>query len=545
MNKVLSTAVLLSLTMTGSIFAASPIPTFDKEAVTTQPYQRTGEQDKTVDTSAVTAPQTGNTGTAQHPAFFVQKIELEGTPVEDDQGKLKAILDSYTNRSVEVSELQDLTAKVTEYYRTKGFTVPQAVIPPQEVKDGVLKIHVYTAKYDDVKIVSNTSDVADSVLQRYIHNLHPGDTITDKNIELAMNNLNDLPAVTARAVLEPGSQPETTKVGIEVLRRPVWNNYIFTDNGGGYYSGRWRYGFNTEINNPGHQGDKFIISGMLTSKDVKNYGIRYETPWGGDGTRVGIGFSQSSYELHTNDLYDSLGQSKGISLYGMTPLYRNRLQRVTAIYGYDYRKIKDRLHFNMPGLPEIDTNKQANVYHVGISGSQYYPNQFTQYDLIYWRGNMKTEGGAYYDGTYHKLTGDFLNIWYDGDWNYRITASGQLANRPLDGSEQFYIGGMNGVRAYAANDGYGDNGYLVSGEIRRATGIKYLEAAAFIDYGGAKNRLNRQWTHEAGWGLGLRYQKDKDWNISLDWAKKIDGHRDGSEPNNHDSRWWLQIYKMI
>lgn len=439
---------------------------------------------------------------------------------------------------------------MTEYYRTQGYTVPQAVIPPQEVENGILKIHVYTAKYDTIALVKNESDVKDRVLQRYIHSLKSGETIKDKPLELAMNNLNDLPAVTARAVLAPGTQDGTTKLGIEVLRRPVWNNYVFFDNGGGYYSGKYRYGFHTEINNPAHLGDKVILSGMLTSHDVKNYSMRYELPVGSDGTRWGVGWNQSSYELHTNDFYDSLGQSRGLSWYGLTPLYRDRLNRLTLLYGYDHRRIRDRLHFHILSGMESITDKTSDVWHIGIGGSQYDPNQFTQYDLIYWQGRIRTDdhmgSTTAYDGTYHKLTGDLLSVWYDGPWNYRINASGQLANRSLDGSEQFYLGGMNGVRAYGASDGYGDAGYLVSGEIRRQTGIKNLEAAVFVDTAGAKLRGSTPvWDHLSGWGVGLRYQKPDDWNVQLDYAWKIHARDDRTEPDNHNGRLWLQVYKMF
>ena len=536
---------------------ASPIPTFDKEAVTTQPYGRTGQQERTVDTSRVYG-QSGNTGTAECPAFYIQKIILQGTILpEEEQDGLQQILKAYSQRNVEVRELNELTQKITEYYRTKGYTIPQAVLPPQEVANGVLTIHVYTAAYDSIRVLKNESDVADAVVQRYVKTLHPGDTIKDTALEGVMNTLNDLPAVTARAVLAPGDTAGTTKVGIEVLRRPVWNNYVFVDNGGGYYSGKYRYGFHTEVNNPSHSGDKFILSGMMTNHDVKNYGIRYEAPIGNDGTRWGIGWSQSSYELNTNSFVQSLGQSRGISFYGLTPLYRDRLQRLTLLYGYDHRNIKDRNQFRLdilPGIPvfgEFSTEKISNVFHIGLSGSQYYPNQFTQYSLIYWNGHIRTDTGSgssmYYDGTYHKVTGDLLNIWYDGAWNYRINASGQLANRALDSSEQFFLGGMNGVRAYGASDGYGDAGYLVSGEIRRQTGIPYLEAAVFADTAGAKLRDagSNAWDHLSGWGVGLRYQKPNDWNVQLDYAWKIHARQDRTEPDNHNGRWLLQVYKMF
>ena len=314
-----------------------------------------------------------------------------------------------------MAELQQLISRINEYARTCGYTVAQAIVPPQEVKQGELEIAVYVAKYDDIEIISNESDVADRVLAGYIHkNLQSGAYIMDKPLEMTMNNINDLPGVVARAILAPGSKPGTTKVKVQVLRRPVWNNYVFTDNAGGYYSGRYRYGFNTEINNPGHQGDKIILNGMLTNHDTKNYGARYEAPVGRDGTRWGIGWSQSSYDLNTNSFYNSLGQSRGFSFYGLTPVYRDRMNRVTAIYGYDHRKIKDRLQLKAAGLAgiELTTEKMANVYHAGISGSQYLPNRFSQYSLIYWYGNLNG-GGKSIDGDYHKLTSDLLHVIYD------------------------------------------------------------------------------------------------------------------------------------
>ena len=545
MTKTAYAAMVLSMLLTCPAWAQSPIPTFDKEAVTDHPYNRTGRQEVVVDEASSRIYRPGNTGTDGDPAFFIRHITLTGFALPDDYGRLQALLQSYSGRSVKVSKLQELTGAVTAYAKACGYPVVQAVVPPQEIAGGQLEIKVYVAKYDEVRLVQNRTDVADSVLQGYLHSLRPGEVMTDKPLELAMNNLNDLPGVTAKAILRPGREAGTTAVDVQAERRPVWNNYVFADNGGGYYSGRYRYGFNTEINNPGHNGDKITLSGMMSSHDVQNYSVRYETPAGYDGTRLGAAFSRSEYELHTNSWYTSLGKSQGISLYGMTPLYRDRMNRLTAIYGYDHRNIEDSYRFRDRHVPEIKVSKQADVWHAGFSGSQHYPNEFTQYDLIYWYGHMDTDGGSYLDGTYHKLTGSMLKLWYDGPWNYRVRFQGQLANRALDGSEQFYLGGMNGVRAYGSNDGYGDAGWLGSAEIRRQTGIEGLEAAAFIDTGYANNKSSGYSEHLSGWGLGLRYSKPNDWYVQLDWARKIDGRRDWSEPADHDSRWWFQVYKMF
>lgn len=549
MNKKLMAAAVMCSLMSTTAFAANPIPTFDKEAVTTHPYNRTGQQEQQVTgmQGASELYKPGNTGTEANPAFFVAKVKLTGFTLPDKNGKLVAICKEYEGRSLQMAELQQLISRINKYARTCGYTVAQAIVPPQEVKQGELEITVYVAKYDDIEIISNESDVADRVLAGYIHkNLQSGAYIMDKPLEMTMNNINDLPGVVARAILAPGSKPGTTKVKVQVLRRPVWNNYVFTDNAGGYYSGRYRYGFNTEINNPGHQGDKIILNGMLTNHDTKNYGARYEAPVGRDGTRWGIGWSQSSYDLSTNSFYNSLGQSRGFSFYGLTPVYRDRMNRVTAIYGYDHRKIKDRLQLKAAGLAgrELTTEKMANVYHAGISGSKYLPNRFSQYSLIYWYGNL-SGGGKSLDGDYHKLTSDLLHVIYDGKTNYRVQLSGQIANRNLDGSEMFYLGGMNGVRAYGASEGSGDIGFTATAEVRRQTGIKGLEAAAFIDTGAVKSHNAALIEHLSGWGVGLRYNLDNSWHAQLDYARKINAQKDRVEPRDHSGHMWFQLYKMF
>ena len=189
---------------------------------------------------------------------------------------------------------------------------------------------------------------------------------------------------------------------------------------------------------------------MLTDEETKNYSVRYEMPIGARGTRLGFAYSETNYDFTSFSVpgatFDSVGESKGISVYGLTPLYRSKADRLTLIYGYDRRDIEEYMNYREFDWRFADRDKDANVWHVGLSGSRYGVNQFLQYSLIYWYGDISTDGGAYYDGGYHKLTADVLKIWYWGKFNARVRARGQLASRALDGSEQFFLGGINGVR---------------------------------------------------------------------------------------------------
>lgn len=97
MNKKLMAAAVMCSLMSATAFAANPIPTFDKEAVTTHPYNRTGQQEQQVTgmQGAGELYKPGNTGTEANPAFFVAKVKLTGFTLPDKAGKLVAICKEY------------------------------------------------------------------------------------------------------------------------------------------------------------------------------------------------------------------------------------------------------------------------------------------------------------------------------------------------------------------------------------------------------------------------------------------------------------------
>lgn len=67
--------------------------------------------------------------------------------------------------------------------------------------------------------------------------------------------------------------------------------------------------------------------------------------------------------------------------------------------------------------------------------------------------------------------------------NLHINLHSQLASKDLDGSEQFSLGGADGIRAYPQGEASGSSGYQATAELRYATSIANLSLATFIDWG--------------------------------------------------------------
>ena len=118
---------------------------------------------------------------------------------------------------------------------------------------------------------------------------------------------------------------------------------------------------------------------------------------------------------------------------------------------------------------------------------------------------------------------------------------GQWANKNLDSSEKFSLGGASGVRAYPSGEAYGDSGWLGSVELRYAV-LPQMAASMFYDAGAVRVNakpylLTSNERSLSGVGIGLAGAYDAfDWRMTLAWRN---GEPSTSEPDKKP-RFWAQ-----
>jgi hemolysin activation/secretion protein len=148
------------------------------------------------------------------------------------------------------------------------------------------------------------------------------------------------------------------------------------------------------------------------------------------------------------------------------------------------------------------------------------------------------------------LKGD-LNYTYTfaNDWQSASKAGFQLASGPLVSNEQYSAGGATSVRGYLAAERTGDDGYLLSQELRTPSMAKFLGSYvqewrfyAFAE--GARMRLHDPLPEQedeyslASVGLGTRASLSKWLSGSLDWGYPL---LDGPNTQKQDSRLHFSV----
>ena len=153
------------------------------------------------------------------------------------------------------------------------------------------------------------------------------------------------------------------------------------------------------------------------------------------------------------------------------------------------------------------------------------------------------------EGTYVKLEADGTAVQRLGNMtDFLVKVSGQLASRNLDSSEEFYLGGPNGVRAYAQGEGSGDEGILGTAELRYHTPLRGLTFSSFFDIGTVRMSKGYELTDNyatlRGWGLAAAYSNPGEWFARVDYARRIGLDSTVSPRNNAQNRIWFMAGKI-
>ena len=533
-KKGITLALLLSCT-TAAAAPALPSTNSDLRAL---------EQNKaqTPQQAELTSVQTEGDKLSGEQSFTVDSINFT-SPDNIDKAACEDLVADYVGQELTLSQLQQAADKVTAYLRKQGYTVATAFIPPQQIANGAVEIRVLLGNLGQVT-VNNKSGLTDVVISSFIDRLHGGDAIKTNELETVLNNLNDLPGIRAAGMLKAGASVGSSDLEIIVADKKAVETILYADNHGGKYSGRYRYGFQTTLNDPGRIGDKFTVGGTLSNEDMRNYNFGYEMPISGNGSRLGISYSQMDYTLGDYfNLLDAVGKAKTFSIYGSTPLTNTSSSKLDLVYGYDNRQLQDEMR-----LFGYNAKKSSNAVHTGISGNSRGSSIYTGYSALYYWGQLTNEDfNSETEGSFHKLTGDVNHSRRLGNTvDLLLNFHSQLANKQLDGSEQFSLGGANGVRAYPQGEASGDSGYQTTAELRCNMPLPYLSLATFVDFGEVEQRgYDDRHRNLAGWGIGVQYAKAGDYYLRLDYARKLNGEAFQSEDKDKNGRLWFQAYKLF
>ena len=125
---------------------------------------------------------TGEADLSSGATFQLQAVVFEGNQAIAS-AELQALLQPMIGREVTLADLHTMASTVSAYYASRGFLLVQAVLPPQKVVDGSVRIQVVEGFVDRVRIAQSSAVLNDEEALAYFGGLVGQRPLTRATIE--------------------------------------------------------------------------------------------------------------------------------------------------------------------------------------------------------------------------------------------------------------------------------------------------------------------------------------------------------------------------
>jgi hemolysin activation/secretion protein len=438
------------------------------------------------------------------PKIAITRFSFEGNTLFSNK-ELDLVVAPWTNKTLQISEIQDATVAIQEFYAAHQ-RIAQATLPPQEIKDGVVLIKIVEGKMGSVivePVDPSTESSRRFSLERakaYIKHGVDGEVyINTQTIERAMLLLNEVPGVSAGGAFEPGDGPGLSNFKVKVSDTPWFSGQAAVSNYGSVSTGATQAIANLSLNNISGIGDQINLNAIQSLGSGYVVG-NYIMPIGYGGWKLGLQSSYLQYMTLPNwNSTPSAGSAATFQANTTYALERNQSSNSTVKFS-----IENRAYNNVQAAPVITTlsSYQVTAANATIGGDLatsggaimnysvgYVFGHLGIRDLAQSQSDQNGVGtaGAYSKWTYSLTHAQDLGFLPDTTWTNSIY--GQFANKNLNSSEQIYLGGAYGVRAYPTSQGGGSQGMILSTELMHRLNESW-QVGIFGDLGLVRQYVN-------------------------------------------------------
>jgi hemolysin activation/secretion protein len=456
------------------------------------------------------------------PRVLARGFQIEGSTVFTEQ-ELRPLVAPYLGREIASEDLVAVRDAITRLYQEHGYLNSGAVIPDQDLEDGVVRIRIVEGRLSAIEVSGARHFRTDRLRHRVA--LGASTPLDVARLEEALQLLQQDPRIErVNASLRPGEAPGEAILEVRVEEARPWRLELWADN----YANPLFGGFQGEA----HLGDENLLgfgdavgSRFRVAEGIFRVDGGYEFPVSARGTllRVGAEYSDSKIVEDPFSELDIRTRYHSVHLGAEHPVYRTLQTSVRIGMLGDWRRAKTRICAFEDLLGGCDPFAFAGSGADKGGETTVSLLRFTQElvrrdrDQVIAARSMLSVGLPVLGATDRDVPaselavgglrqpdGSFVEWLAQLQWVRRFEPWGvqtiarldaQLASDTLPSLERFPLGGHLSVRGYRENQIVRDQGVVASLEarlpLRPFDGRAGLfQLAPFVDFGFAKNRRN-------------------------------------------------------
>lgn len=486
--------------------------------------------------------------------FKLTRLAIKGATVYRNK-QFFHLYKNFLGKQISLHHVYQIADAITKKYRNAGYILTKAIVPPQEINNGVVRLDIMEGFIDKVR-VKGRLEGPKKLMNAYRKRLLKSRPLHAKDLERYLLLIDDLPGVFVKSVLTPSeNQPGASELTLILDNKP-FTAHAGIDNRGTKFNGPLQIFAGAAENSLLGFYETIGVQGVATSNPEELYffNIFYEAPVSNEGTtfRLSAAFSQSK-PGSSLEVFNVEGESHTFSFSFNHPFIRSRGENLRGQFGYTHRNTETDI------LGSLDSEDRLRIIKLGMVYD--YADRFRGINLINFNISQglnildATESGSLNltrsqgKSDFTKISGKLQRLQQLApSWMLLGSASWQYAFEKLLASEEFGVGGVSFGRAFDPSEITGDQGLALGLELQRAFDVKMkflrsLQAYAFFDYGSVWNRISTPTGEKqqelASTGVGARFNLTKHLSGYVEFAKPLE--RDVSAEGNRDPRVFFSL----
>lgn len=429
------------------------------------------------------------------PLFKLARVIVEGANVIPTR-EIAETYRSDIGKTVSQADLVEIATRIGNLYRDAGYHLSRAIVPPQDVKDGLVRINVIEGRIAAIVLKGEGAErFGVRSMLRPVIDEHPSRL---KTLERQLMLVNDSAGIriTDTALEEIGTASGNFRLIVSI---ESWRIYaaLSLDNMGLASVGPLEAFSTTAFNSYFLTGDALAVN-LSTVPDAPRdlaFGrLSYDVPVGVDGARLGAtALYSDTWPNDERRRFDTHTQMETYELKGsIIPLETRRSSLwLTATAGWS--DVSERDSFGVNYIDHIRTASLTADYKLqdNLDGWNYVTAIWRQGLDVLGATDRGDPWSSRYaaSGAFSAFDLSFTRYQRLSDiWSLKLSASGQWASTPLLTSQQFYLGDA----AYGPSYYSGDNGAAGLLELRFDQTLPYdllkgYQLYGFVDRGAVWN----------------------------------------------------------
>ena len=434
---------------------------------------------------------------------FAKSIHVTGNTAVSD-AELDKVTAPYTNRTLTTEDLERLRLELTLLYVNKGYITSGAIIPDQDVANGVIDLHIVEGRLAKVDVEGHNWFRTGYLRDRIERGAQT--PLRMEPLQERLQLLQQDPRIERiNAELRPGDTRGDSTLLVNVKEASPWKAWLDFNNYQTPVVGSERGLATIAHQNVTGNGDAFSFTYGRSRGVNPIVDTSYALPLNRYDTTFIASYRRNDFLVVANPFrpLDLNAESEIIGLTLRQPIYRTVTDEFAVAITGEHLYNKVTTAFDLPGAPFGSLPGSSNTGVSTVSALRFIQEYVhrTSTSVIAARSRFSVgldvlsattnNSDQLPDGQFFSWLGQAQAVRrFDDWWGMQLLGqmSLQLANDRLFSLEQIPVGGRFSVRGYRENTLIRDNAFLASIETRfplmsYATGEPLLQFAQFVDLG--------------------------------------------------------------